>query len=141
MADEEIRIEGLDELEKKLLKLGQETGARALVSSAYSANKKIQDSVKATLASDGSVDTGLLKKSIRRKKVIYADDDTVLIITGVSRNVRGTDADGSPRVPWRYAHIVQKFTKFMTRGMESAKMETISQFKKSLERKIKKYTK
>ena len=139
--DIQIKVTGLEELEKKLLELEGEVAAKSIIGSAFTANKKLVDAARGTLEADGSVDTGLLRDSIARKKVIYANKGVVKVITGVNRNVRGVDSKGRPRVPWRYAHLVEGKTKFMSRAADMAKTDVVNTFIESLKRKVKKYTK
>jgi hypothetical protein len=141
MADVSIQIKGLKELEQKLEKMGQEFAAKSIVASAYSANKKMQDSIKEAIQNDGLVDTGLLQSSITRKKIIYPKDGRVVIITGVNKRTRGVDRQGRPRVPWRYANVLESKYNFTKDGVEAARQSVVDSFVASLARKIKKYEK
>jgi hypothetical protein len=141
MAEVSINIRGLEELQKKLDKMGQEFAAKSIVASAYSANKKMEDSIKEAIQNDGLVDTGLLQSSITRKKIIYPKDGVVLIITGVNKRVRGVDRQGRPRVPWRYANVLEPKYNFTRDGAEAARQSVVDSFVSSLQRKIKKYEK
>ncbi len=141
MADVSIQIKGLKELEQKLEKMGQEFAAKSIVASAYSANKKMQDSIKEAIQNDGLVDTGLLQSSITRKKIIYPKDGRVVIITGVNKRTRGVDRQGRPRVPWRYANVLESKYNFTKDGVEAARQSVVDSFVASLVRKIKKYEK
>lgn len=141
MADVSIQIKGLKELEQKLEKMGQEMAAKSIVASAYSANKKMQDSIKEAIQNDGLVDTGLLQSSITRKKIIYPKDGRVVIITGVNKRTRGVDRQGRPRVPWRYANVLESKYNFTKDGVEAARQSVVDSFVASLARKIKKYEK
>jgi hypothetical protein len=141
MAEVSINIRGLEELQKKLDKMSQEFAAKSIVASAYSANKKMEDSIKEAIQNDGLVDTGLLQSSITRKKIIYPKDGVVLIITGVNKRVRGVDRQGRPRVPWRYANVLEAKYNFTRDGAEAARQSVVDSFVSSLQRKIKKYEK
>jgi hypothetical protein len=136
-----IQIKGLQELDKKLQSISQEFAARSIVSAAYSANKIVVDAAIGNIQSNGLVDTGLLQSSIKRKKLIYEKDGTVVIITGVSKNVRGTDRNGRPRVPWRYANVLEPRYKFMEDAMQNNAQILTDKFVKALESRLKKYTK
>jgi|LakMenEpi03Aug12_release.lakeMendotaPanAssembly.Ray.scaffolds.fasta_scaffold329373_3 hypothetical protein len=136
-----IQIKGLEELDKKLQSISQEFAARSIVSAAYSANKIVVDAAIGNIQSNGLVDTGLLQSSIKRKKLIYEKDGTVVIITGVSKNVRGTDRNGRPRVPWRYANVLEPRYKFMEDAMQNNAQILTDKFVKALESRLKKYTK
>jgi hypothetical protein len=136
-----IQIKGLEELDKKLQSISQEFAARSIVSAAYSANKIVVDAAIGNIQSNGLVDTGLLQSSIKRKKLIYEKDGTVVIITGVSKNVRGTDRNGKPRVPWRYANVLEPRYKFMEDAMQNNAQILTDKFVKALESRLKKYTK
>jgi len=141
MADVSIQIKGLKELEQKLEKMGQEMAAKSIVASAYSANKKMEESIKEAIQNDGLVDTGLLQSSITRKKIIYPKDGRVVIITGVNKRTRGVDRQGRPRVPWRYANVLESKYNFTKDGVEAARQSVVDSFVASLARKIKKYEK
>jgi hypothetical protein len=142
MADSvQIKIEGLAELDKKLQGMQQEFAAKSIVSAAYSANKIVQDAAVSNIQNNGLVDTGLLAKSIARKKLIYEKDGTVVIITGVNKNVKGVDGKGKPRVPWRYANVLEPKYNFMKNAMESNAQNVTDKFVKVLASRIKKYTK
>ena len=52
-------------------------------------------------------DTGLLRESLAKKTKTYADTGTIVGIVGPDKETQGTDAEGKPRVPWRYAHLVE----------------------------------
>ena len=139
--DIRIDIQGLEELNKKLENMKQDFAAKSIVSSAYSANKVVQDKIKENIATSGLVDTGLLQKSITRKKIIYAKDGRVVVITGVNKKIRGTDKNGKPRVPWRYANVLEPRFKFTQDAGQSTKQEVIDSFVNKLAKKIKKYEK
>jgi len=137
----QIDIKGLKELQITLDKMSQEVAAKNIVGSAYSANKAMEDAIKANIVSDGLVDTGLLQKSITRKKVIYPRDGRVLIITGVNKKTRGLDKNGKLRVPWRYANALEPKYKFVKDGFDTAKQDVVENFIKSLKAKVRKFIK
>jgi len=137
----EIKITGLEELDKKLQGMSQEFAAKSIVGAAYTANKEVVDAIRSNLQSDGLVDTGLLNKSITRKKLIYPKDSTVVIMTGVSKSVKGTDKRGRPRVPWRYANILEARYNFTKNAFEGVKQNVIDKFVKSLASRIKRFEK
>lgn len=142
MADElKVSITGLAELEKKLLSMGQEFGVKALASSAYSANKTFQDAIKNEIQAQGLVDTGLLQKSITRKRIVYAQNGKLVVITGVSKNTRGLDSKGNRRIPWKYANILEGKFNFTQNAFNAVKDKVVEDFIKVLERKIKKFEK
>lgn len=136
----QVSITGLSELESKLTALGQEFAAKSIVGAAYTANKQVEDNAKAFIAADGLIDTGLLHSAVKRKKIIYAKDGVVVIITGISKKVRGTDRNGKPRVPWRYANVLEPRFNFMKDAMIKARDSVVSKFVDDLQRRIKKYT-
>lgn len=136
-----VDIKGLKELEQSLLALGQDTGATAIVNGAYNAAKVIQDKMKENIISAGAYDTGLLHKSITRKKKIYNSDGTVAIITGVSSSTKGYDKDGNLRRPIRYAHIVHKHKPFADDAYDATKDQVVSNFTDYLKRVVAKHTK
>ena len=143
MANAGIRIDikGLDVLNKKLLNMKQDFAAKSIVSSAYSANKVVQDQIKENISTNGLVDTGLLQKSITRKKIVYAKDGRVVIITGVNKKLRGTDKNGKPRVPWRYANVLEPKYNFTKDAATLTRQDVVDSFVDKLKRKIKKYEK
>lgn len=136
-----IEIKGLADLNKKLDGMSQEFAARSIVASAYSSNNAMVDAIKGQIASKGLVDTGLLQSSIKRKKIIYDKDGRVVIITGVSKNVKGVDRKGKPRVPWRYANVLEPRYNFVKDGFDTAKQAVVDKFVDSLKRKIRKFEK
>jgi HK97 gp10 family phage protein len=139
MSDFTFKIEGLAELTNRLDAMGNEMAAKALVGSAYSATKVIVESARSNLESNGSVDTGLLRDSITRKKLIYDKDGRVVIITGVSKSVKGTDSKGRPRVPWRYAHLVEAKQPFLVPAFDATKQQVLDEMIVMLLKKIKKF--
>ena len=143
MANDSIRIDikGLDVLTKKLENMKQDFAAKSIVSSAYSSNKIVQDQIKENITSEGLVDTGLLRDSIIRKKLIYAKDGKVVIITGVNKKVRGTYKNGKPKIPWRYANVLEGRYKFTKNAAQSTNQKVVDSFVNKLARKIKKYEK
>jgi hypothetical protein len=142
MADAlKVDIKGLNELQIKLEKMSQEFAAKSIVSAAYSANKPMVDSIKNNIASNGLVDTGLLQQSISRKKLIYGKDGRVVIITGVNKSVKGVDRNGKPRVPWRYANVLEPKYKFVQNGFDESKNVVVDKFVSALARRIKKFEK
>jgi hypothetical protein len=145
MADQQpivkIDIKGLANLQLTLDKMQEDMAAKNIVASAYSANKLMEEAIKANISSDGLIDTGLLQKSIARKKVIYAQDATVVIITGINKNVRGVDSKGNARVPWRYANVLEPKYGFVKDAFDTVKQEVVDRFVKSLKAKVKKFEK
>lgn len=136
-----VEISGLKELEQSLLALGQDTGATAILNGAYNAAKVVQDRMKENIVSAGAYDTGLLHKSITRKKKIYDADGKVAIITGVSSATKGYDKNGELRRPIRYAHIVHKHKPFAEDAYEATKDQVVINFQEYLRRVIAKHTK
>ena len=136
-----VKIEGLDELQRKLKALGDEFAAKALVGAAFSANKVLQDAAKENIVSAGAYDTGLLYKSIRRKKIVYDQSGTIVIMTGVDKNVKGEDADGRTRIPSRYAHLVHEHKPFMQDAYDKTKQAVVDAFVNHLKQKIAKHVK
>jgi len=142
MADAlKVDIKGLNELQAKLEKMSQDMAAKSIVSAAYSANKPMVDSIKNNIASNGLVDTGLLQQSITRKKIIYGKDGKVVIITGVNKSVKGVDKNGKPRVPWRYANVLEPKYKFVQSGFDESKNIVVDKFVSALASRIKKFEK
>lgn len=137
----EIKISGLEELDKKLQGMSQEFAAKSIVGAAYTANKEVVDAIRSNIISDGLVDTGLLGKSITRKKIIYPKDSTVVIMTGVSKSVKGVDKQGRARVPWRYASILENRYNFTKNAFEGIKQNVVDKFIKSLQSRIKRFEK
>jgi len=143
MAQESVKIEirGLAELQKKLDAMSEEFAAKSIVGSAYTSNKVMVDAIKNEISSQGLVDTGLLQSSITRKKLIYPKDGTAVIITGVNKRVKGVDKRGRPRVPWRYANVLEPKYHFVENAANAVKQTVIDKFVQSLKNKIKKFEK
>ena len=140
-SDFSYKIDGLEELQNRLSAMGQEMAAKSIVGAAYSSNKQMLDAIQSTIVSNGSVDTGLLRDSITRKKLIYDKSGRVVIITGVNKSVKGVDSKGRPRVPWRYAHLVEKTKPFMKPACERVRQAVIDEFIIHLLKKIKRFEK
>lgn len=136
-----VDIKGLNELQAKLEKMSQDMAAKSIVSAAYTANKPMVDAIKNNIASNGLVDTGLLQSSITRKKIIYGKDGKVVIITGVNKSVKGVDKNGKPRVPWRYANVLEPKYKFVQSGFDESKNVVVDKFVSALASRIKKFEK
>ena len=142
MADTlKVDIKGLNELQAKLEKMSQDMAAKSIVGAAYTANKPMVDAIKNNIASNGLVDTGLLQQSISRKKIIYGKDGKVVIITGVNKSVKGVDRNGKPRVPWRYANVLEPKYKFVQSGFDESKNVVVDKFVSALASRIKKFEK
>lgn len=132
-----VKIDGLEELERKLLSMGQDFAAKSLVAGAYSSAKSLQDSARNNILGSGAYDTGLLWKSIQRKKIVYDASGTVVVITGVSNSVKGTDKKGKKRIPSKYAHIVHLHKPFMLEAYKESKQQVVDDFVSVLKDKIK----
>lgn len=137
----QLKISGLEELDKKLQDMKQEFAAKSIVSAAYSANKVVVDQAVSNIETEGLVDTGLLKKSISRKKLIYDKDGRVVILTGVNKNTRGTDKNGKPRIPHKYANVLEPKYHFMKNALLQTKQQVVDNFVNALASRIKKYSK
>jgi hypothetical protein len=137
----QIKVVGLEELETKLLAMGQEMAAKNIVGAAYAANKQVEDAAKDFIVADGLVDTGLLKKAVKRKKIVYGKDGRVVVITGINKGIYGLDKKGKPRVPWRYANVLEPKYNFMKDAMAKCRQSVIDSFTSNLLRRIKKYEK
>lgn len=134
-----FKIDGLQELQDRLAQMGDEIAAKNIVSSAFNANKIMVEAVRDKIESNGSVDTGLLRDSISRKRLIYDKDGVVVILTGVNKATKGVDKYGKPRVPWRYAHIVEKEKPFMRPAFESVKQQVLDEFIVNMLKKVKRF--
>lgn len=141
MADVNINITGLDDLNAKLLAMKGDFAAKSIVSAAYTSNKLVEDRIKDKIEQDGLVDTGLLQSSIKRKKIVYSKDGRVVILTGVDKNVKGVDGRGNPRVPWRYANILESRYGFVKKTFDENKQALVYDFVNKLQDKVKKYDK
>jgi hypothetical protein len=140
MVDVKIKVEGLSELEKQLNVMGQELAAKSIVSAAFNANKIVQDTAKQNLISAGAYDTGALYRSISRKRIIYDQTGTVVIVTGVNSKVKEVDANGNVRWPVKYAHLVEKQKPFMREAYEKTNSTVVDRFKTFLKNKIDTFT-
>ena len=142
MADTfEFKLEGFQELQDRLSKLQVETAAKNIVQSAFAANRYMADAMKDRISANGSVDTGLLRDSIVRKRIIYDKQGTIVIITGVSKSTKGVDQFGNPRVPWRYAHLVDAKLPFVQPAFDSSKQLVLDEFIINILKKVKRFEK
>lgn len=132
-----IKIDGLEELQAKLLAMGQDVAAKNIVAGAYNATKPVMDLAKVYAPQD----TGLLRESVTRKKLIYSKSGTVVVLIGVNKKTAGVDRKGMARVPWRYAHIIEKRDPFIEDAIEATKDDVVQRFKAFLERRIAKFYK
>lgn len=136
-----INIEGLQDLNAKLLAMKNDFAAKSIVSAAYTTNKLTMDRIKDKIEQEGLVDTGLLQSSIKRKKIVYSKDGKVVILTGVDKNVKGTDSKGNARVPWRYANVLEARYGFVKKTFDENKQALVQDFVNKLQEKVKKYDK
>lgn len=141
MADVNLQIKGLEELDKKLQAMGQDMAAKNIIGAAYTANKQVVDAIRQGIQENELVDTGLLSKSITRKKLIYPKNSTVVVMTGVSKSVKGVDKKGNPRVPWRYANILEAKYNFTKSAFDKVKQNVVNSFIKSMAARIKRFEK
>ena len=136
----DIKIQGIPELQWKLLAMQKDLAARAISSSVYTACKIFEDAIKSEISTIPLVDTFSLYKSITRKRVIYPQSNTIVIITGVSKNFIGPTIRGKPRIPYKYAPIWEHRLGFVEdvadTKSDSVKKKVISDLKD----RIKKYT-
>ena len=101
----QMRIEGLEELRDKLLKLKRVTGRKVVRKALNEASKPILRTAKAKVP----VDTGLLRKSLGRKQKSYRGGRSVVIIgprTGFKREVT-VAGKKQVRNPAKYSHLVE----------------------------------
>jgi HK97 gp10 family phage protein len=136
-----IKITGLDELEKNLQQMGDEVAAKNMVSAVHNAAGIVEKEAKANLMVAGAIRTGTLFRAIRRKKVIYPQTGTIVIVVGVSKGVSGYDSKGNKVIPWRYAHFVEKSSNFLENAKNSTAEEVKKRIVASLQRKLKKFLK
>ena len=142
MADNiDIKIQGIPELQAKLLAMQQDIAARAISTSVYTACKIFEDEIKTSILTIPLIDTYSLYKSIIRKRVIYENSNTVVVITGVSKDFVGPTVNGKPRIPKRYAPIWEHRLGFVAevadKKTETVRKKVIS----DLKARINKYTK
>lgn len=137
--DVKIEIKGVEELLRRLHGMQQDMAAKALLSSAYSAMLPMERKAEEILTANGSVRTGLLKKSISRVKKVYAKDDVIFIGLGVDKSVKGVNDKGAKVWPLRYAHLVEFGPKsFMRPAYKQTAQTVLDRYTKVLEAKLKK---
>lgn len=134
----DVKLTGMDECLKRLELLGQEFAAKNLVASAYSAMLPMEKKAEQILQEKGAIRTGLLKKSITRKKIVRANDNSVTIIVGINKSVRGTDAKGRKVWPTKYATLVERSKPYMKPAYEQTASLILSRYIKVLEKKLNK---
>lgn len=132
----DVKITGMDECMKRLQLLGQEFAAKNLISAAYNAMSPMEKRAENLLVSKGAIRTGLLKKSIARKKIIRPADSSVSILLGVNKSVKGTDAKGRKVWPVKYAHLVESRKPFLREAYDATAADTIKRYISVLERKL-----
>lgn len=135
-----VKINGLEELNRRLQSMKQEFAAKSLVSAAYAANKAMSDGIKNEIGSMGLVDTGLLMTSIGRRKRVYPRDGRIFVASGVKTSTKGVDRSGRPRVPRKYVHILEKRYGFTKSAYEKNREAVVDEFTKTLKNRIDRYT-
>lgn len=95
-------LTGAKELEKALKTLGERTQRKVTRQAVNAACTPILKAARANV----EVESGLLKESLAKKIVTYPEAMTVVGIIGPDTQTKG-EFDGEPRVPWRYAHLVE----------------------------------
>lgn len=93
---------GDKELERTLKTLGERTQRKV---SRQAVNAACTPMLKAARA-NAPEESGLLKESLDKKIKTYPESMTVVGIIGPDTETKG-DFNGEPRVPWRYAHLVE----------------------------------
>ena len=79
--------------------------------------------------------------SIKRKRIVYPKDGIILVLTGVSKKVKGVDKKGKPRVPWRYANVLNPRYNITKQAFDQAKDDVANGFVKKIKNKLRKYEK
>jgi hypothetical protein len=140
MAEESIKINirGVAKLQQKFAEMSKDMQPSALIQAAYSANKVLEDAIKVNIEGDGLVDTGTLLKSVTRKKIVYAKDGKIVIITGINRRTKG-EKNGKKRVPWRYANALEPKYNFVKDAAKESKDAVVNGFIKKVRTKVNKF--
>lgn len=134
----EKNVKGLDQLLNKLQHLAKKTTRTGIARKAlHKAMAPVQKKAKQKLVDNKSIETGLLKLSIGRRIRVYSQSGTVVAIvgprTGFKRMGRGRKSrkgtvkslyakmmehgkNGRPRMPSKYAHLVEFGTRPHTVG-------------------------
>lgn len=134
----DVKITGMEECIKRLEKLSQEVAAKNLVSATYSAMLPMEKRAEQLLVSKGAVRTGALKRSITRKKIVRAKNNSITIMMGVNKSVTGVDPKGRKVWPVKYAHLVEKHKPFMREAYNQTAPDVLNRYIKVLERKLNK---
>ncbi|WP_448216287.1 HK97-gp10 family putative phage morphogenesis protein [Endozoicomonas sp. 2B-B] len=142
---DKIKVTGLKELEAQLRKLETEVGAKAVRGALMTASKPMADQMKA----DVPVDKGNLKKTIGRRSGFYKGDKTT---RKFQETFAGNNAIAAVQVgaikkgAWK-AHFVEFGTEksaaqpFIRPAAYALWQQTVSRFKDSLARRIKRLQK
>jgi HK97 gp10 family phage protein len=134
----DVKITGMEECIKRLEKLSQEFAAKTLVSATYTSMQPMEKKAEQLLVSKGAVRTGTLKKSISRKKIVRAKDQTVTIMVGINKSTKGVDPKGRKVWPVKYAHLVEAKKPFMREAYDQTAQEVLTKYIRVLERKLNK---
>ena len=137
-------LQGAKELTKALQTLGERVQRKVL---RQAVNAACNPTLKAARA-NVKEESGLLKKSLAKKIKTYPDKQTVVGIIGPDTQTKG-EYKGKPRVPWRYAHLVndghidQKGNfipgdQFLRRAYESTESQTVDVMSDKLGKSIEK---
>jgi len=128
----DVKLTGMDECMARLKMLSQEFAAKNLISSTYAAMLPMERAIEGA----APVRTGMLKKSIVRKKIVRPADESITIMVGVNKRTIGSDAKGRKVWPVKYANLVNKDTHFMTNAYEANAAGVLNKYIKVLERKL-----
>ena len=97
-----IKIDGQKELENLLKELPKRVIKSKLRQAMNAAGNPILRAARSLVQRD----TGLLKKSLKKKVKTYSNGNVAVII-GADRSVAQTDSKGRKHVPANYAHLVE----------------------------------
>jgi HK97 gp10 family phage protein len=97
-----MTLTGDKQLEKALRSLGPRVAKKVLRGAVNAAATPVLKTARAKV----SEESGLLKKSLGKKVRLNKRTGTASARVGARNTIQG-EHDGKPRVPWRYAHLVE----------------------------------
>jgi len=97
-----VEVLGAKALERKLKALPDRVQRKVVRQSVSAAATPIVKAARSKVKRQ----SGLLRKARNKRIKTYKDQARVVAIIGPRRDVKG-EFEGKPRVPWRYAHLVE----------------------------------
>ncbi len=115
-----VKIEGIENVERNLRKLGEVAMPKVIRPALHSAAKVVVDAMKGNVP----VETETLKESLGKKVWANPSKSVLVAIIGPRRKrSRTVTVNGKTmlRIPTKYAHLVEKHSHFMKQAFDSTR--------------------